>query len=119
MAHLDKLFVYKSGVRLMIKLMLMKLIIIVLLFMSQIRIAASQGNITYAEKLGYPKGAKVVIFHVDDAGMSYASNQGAKISIEKGIATSCSIMMTCPWSADMAKYAVAHPEMDAGLHLVL
>ncbi|MEX2593735.1 MAG: polysaccharide deacetylase family protein [Anditalea sp.] len=99
--------------------MTIKFIILGLLLMSQVRIAASQDNITYAEKLGYPKGSKVVIFHVDDAGMSYESNQGAKISIENGIATSCSIMMTCPWSADMAKYSIAHPEMDAGLHLVL
>ena len=78
-----------------------------------------QDKLTYAEKLGYPKGAKVVIFHVDDAGMSYESNQGTKLSIENGVASSCSIMMTCPWSADMAKYAIDHPEMDAGLHLVL
>lgn len=73
---------------------------------------------TYAEKLGWPKGAKVVILHVDDAGMSYESNQGAINSIEKGIATSCSIMMPTPWSASFAKYAIAH-SFDAGLHLTL
>lgn len=87
--------------------------------MAQIETGASQGSLTYAEQLGYPKGAKVVIFHVDDAGMSYESNQGAKHSIQDGVASSCSIMMTCPWAADMAKFAIDHPEMDAGLHLVL
>lgn len=74
---------------------------------------------TYAEKLGWPKGAKVVIFHVDDAGMSYSSNEGVKKSIQNGIATSCSIMMPCPWAASFAKYAIANPKMDAGLHLTL
>ena len=74
---------------------------------------------TYAEKLGWPKGSKVVILHVDDAGMSYASNQGAIQSMEKGVATSCSIMMPTPWAASMAKYIIAHPSMDAGLHLTL
>lgn len=74
---------------------------------------------TYAEMLGYPAGSKVVIFHVDDAGMSYESNQGTKTSIEQGIASSCSIMMPCPWAADMAKHAIEHPEFDAGLHLTL
>lgn len=74
---------------------------------------------TYAEKLGWPKGAKVIIFHVDDAGMSYSSNQGAIKSIENGIATSCSIMMPCPWAAAFTKYAVKNPKMDAGLHLTL
>ena len=33
---------------------------------------------TYAERLGFPKGAKVLILHVDDAGMSFDSNQGAE-----------------------------------------
>lgn len=74
---------------------------------------------TYAEKLGWPKGAKVIIFHVDDAGMSQYSNEGAKKSIQNGIATSCSIMMPCPWAASFAKYAVANPGLDAGLHLTL
>src|SRR5690554_4469703 len=95
-----------------------KFYFILIIVMAHIGKAVSQET-TYAEKLGYPTGSKVVIFHVDDAGMSYESNQGAKISIEQGIASSCSIMMPCPWAADMAKYAIEHPEMDAGLHLVL
>ena len=32
--------------------------------------AAQTTDSTYAEKLGYPKGARVLILHVDDAGMS-------------------------------------------------
>ena len=74
---------------------------------------------TYAEKLGWPKGSKVVILHVDDAGMSYESNKGAIQSMEKGVATSCSIMMPTPWAASFSKYIIAHPSMDAGLHLTL
>jgi predicted glycoside hydrolase/deacetylase ChbG (UPF0249 family) len=92
--------------------------LLILILMAYIGTTVSQET-SYAEKLGYPQGSKVVIFHVDDAGMSYESNQGTKISIEQGVASSCSIMMPCPWSADMAKYAIDHPEMDAGLHLVL
>jgi predicted glycoside hydrolase/deacetylase ChbG (UPF0249 family) len=78
-----------------------------------------QDSTTYAEKLGWPKHSKVVIFHVDDAGMSYPSNQGAINSIEKGVATSTSIMMPCPWAASFVKYVLAHPSVDAGLHLTL
>jgi predicted glycoside hydrolase/deacetylase ChbG (UPF0249 family) len=80
------------------------------------------GNVmaqTYAEKLGWPKGAKVVIFHVDDAGMSYSSNRGAIRSMEEGIATSTSIMMPCPWAASYVKYALKKGDVDAGLHLTL
>jgi hypothetical protein len=74
---------------------------------------------TYAEKLGWPKNAKVIILHVDDAGMSYSSNRGTIRSMEEGVATSCSIMMPTPWAASFTKYVIAHPGMDAGLHLTL
>ncbi len=79
---------------------------------------AQQGGSTYAERLGWPKGAKVIIFHVDDAGMSVNSNEGALNSIEKGVATSTSIMMPCSWAASFAKIAM-EKGLDAGLHLTL
>jgi hypothetical protein len=79
----------------------------------------AQGDKTFAEKLGFPKGAKVVIFHVDDVGMSYDSNKGAIEAIENGVANSCSIMMTCSWVPDFFQYLKTHPNTDAGLHLTL
>lgn len=74
---------------------------------------------TYAEKLGYPKGAKVVILHVDDVGMSYDSNMGAIKATEEGVATSMSVMMPCGWVPGFVHYLKNHPKMDAGLHLTL
>src|SRR5690606_25818816 len=74
---------------------------------------------TYAEKLGFPKGARVLIMHVDDVGMSWDSNQGAIESIEKGVATSLSIMMPTPWVPGFFHYMQKNPEVDAGLHLTL
>jgi chitin disaccharide deacetylase len=74
---------------------------------------------TYAEKLGYPKGSKVLIIHVDDVGMSYDSNEGAINAMTKGVATSCSVMMPCPWVPAYAHYLKEHPQTDAGLHLTL
>lgn len=74
---------------------------------------------TYAEKLGFPKGAKVLILHVDDAGMSFDSNQGVIQALEKGAANSFSVMMTCPWVPGIAHYIKEHPSVDAGLHLTL
>src|SRR5260221_13520735 len=74
---------------------------------------------TYAEKLGYPKGAKVVILHVDDAGMSYDSNEGVFQALTKGVATSTSVMMPCPWVPGFVHYLKQHPKLDAGLHLTL
>lgn len=74
---------------------------------------------TYAEKLGYPKGSKVLILHVDDVGMSFDSNEGAINAITKGVATSCSVMMPCPWVPAFVQYLKQHPGIDAGLHLTL
>jgi predicted glycoside hydrolase/deacetylase ChbG (UPF0249 family) len=78
---------------------------------------ANAQEVTYAERLGWPSGTKVVIFHVDDVGMSHNSNMGAIKSVEDGIATSLSIMMPCSWVPEYAAYLKEHPHTDAGLHL--
>ena len=80
---------------------------------------AQASDTTYAERLGYPKGAKVLILHVDDAGMSYASNAGAEMALTKGASTSVSVMMPCSWVPGFVEFLKSHPEIDAGLHLTL
>ncbi len=80
---------------------------------------AQNNDSTYAEKLGYPKTARVLILHVDDAGMSFDSNEGAINAITKGVATSVSVMMPCPWVPAFVHYIKTHPGIDAGLHLTL
>lgn len=82
-------------------------------------IIAAQPPATYAERLGFPKGAKVLILHVDDAGMSFDSNEGAINAMTKGVANSVSVMMPCPWVPAFVRFLKAHPETDAGLHLTL
>ena len=74
---------------------------------------------TYAERLGHTKGARVLILHVDDVGMSFDSNQGAIEAMTKGVATSCSVMMPCPWVPAYVHYLKQNPQTDAGLHLTL
>ncbi len=74
---------------------------------------------TYAERLGWPSGTRAVIFHVDDAGMSYDSNLGTTRAIDQGVATSTSVMMPCPWVPQFAAYVKEHPQIDAGIHLTL
>ncbi|HEX8038847.1 MAG TPA: polysaccharide deacetylase family protein [Chryseosolibacter sp.] len=96
--------------------MLRRLLIILLTF------ASLRGNCqdpTYAERLGFPKGSRVLILHVDDVGMSWDSNQGAIQATEKGVATSMSVMMPCPWVPGFVHYLKEHPQTDAGLHLTL
>ena len=81
--------------------------------------ASGQETKTYAEKLGWPKGARVLILHVDDAGMSHESDEGVEKAISEGVSTSTSVMMPCPWVPEIVKFIKEHPGFDAGLHLTL
>lgn len=82
-------------------------------------LSAQSLDSTYADRLGFPKGARVLILHVDDAGMSFDSNMGAEEALTKGVSTSTSVMMTCPWVPGFVEFLKSHPEIDAGLHLTL
>jgi predicted glycoside hydrolase/deacetylase ChbG (UPF0249 family) len=95
----------------------MRFVLLNFIFLLTINVSAQDS--TYAERLGFPRGARVVILHVDDVGMSYDSNKGAIEAMEKGVANSCSIMMPCPWVPQYAHYLAQHPGIDAGLHLTL
>jgi chitin disaccharide deacetylase len=66
------------------------------LFIPLLLHAQAQTDSTYSEPLGLPKGSRVLIIHVDDAGMSLESNEGAIAALTRGAATSVSVMMPCP-----------------------
>ncbi len=91
----------------------------VFIFLTFIFLRGNCQDLTYAERLGFPKGSRVLILHVDDVGMSWDSNQGAIQATEKGVATSMSVMMPCAWVPGFVHYLKEHPDTDAGLHLTL
>ena len=79
----------------------------------------SQGPKTFAERLGYPSDKKIIILHIDDAGMSFDSNEGAYEALTKGVSNSVSVMMPCPWVPDFLGRLKESPGLDVGLHITL
>jgi len=74
---------------------------------------------TIAERLGYPRDSKLLIIHADDLAVAHSEDAASFDALDKGAATSASIMVPCPWLTEVADYAKKHPEADLGLHLTL
>ena len=98
--------------------MTMKNQIVILLFCFFASSISAQTK-TIAERLGYPKDARLVIIHADDLGVSHSENAASIAAMEKGCVSSASIMVPCPWFPEIAAYAQSNPAADLGLHITL
>jgi predicted glycoside hydrolase/deacetylase ChbG (UPF0249 family) len=74
---------------------------------------------TWAEKLGWPAGKKVIMLHADDIGMCPEANMAAKDQLTKGEIQSAAVMIPCPNAEEFITWAKENPAMDVGLHLTL
>ena len=74
---------------------------------------------TWAEKLGFPPGTRVLIFHADDMGMADEANEATIFLLENGLIQSAAAMAPCPAYEGAIEWAIANPDSDVGIHLTL
>ena len=87
----------------------------------EVLVAQDSGGVneTWAEKLGYPSGKRVVILHADDVGMCEEATVSAKRYLENDYIQSAAAMPPCPNFEESIQWAKANPQEDVGLHLTL
>ena len=74
---------------------------------------------TWAERLGWPAGKKVIMLHADDIGMCPEANTAAEKQLTEGVIQSAAVMIPCPNAEEFITWAKDNPAMDVGLHLTL
>jgi predicted glycoside hydrolase/deacetylase ChbG (UPF0249 family) len=97
----------------------MKRLLFFIILLAPAIISMAQEKKNLAEKLGYPKDAKLLIIHGDDIGLSHSTNVAYARAFEEGALTTGSVMVPCPWFPEAADYFRTHPGLDIGVHLTL
>ena len=71
------------------------------------------------ERLGYPRGSRLLILHFDDLGVARSENRAAWAARDSGLVVSGSVIVPGRYFQDVAAYARAHPDFDLGIHVAL
>ncbi len=72
---------------------------------------------SFADSLGLPRNARIVIAHQDDVGMCHGANVAFTRLAGGGFITCGSVMVPCPWFREVVALAEADPDLDIGVHL--
>ena len=71
---------------------------------------------TLNERLSRPADRRMVIVNCDDIGSSHAANLASLEAMERGIASSATLMVPCPWALEAVELFRGK---DVGVHLTL
>lgn len=66
-----------------------------------------------------PSPLREIVIHQDDVASSHGANLAFMDLFARGICTSGSVMVPCPWFPEIAAFARTRPELDLGVHLTL
>jgi predicted glycoside hydrolase/deacetylase ChbG (UPF0249 family) len=69
-----------------------------------------------SEQLGYGPDERLLIINCDDLGSSHAANVATYEAMTRGIASSATLMVPCPWAYEAVRMFAG---MDIGVHLTL
>lgn len=67
----------------------------------------------------YADAPRALVIHQDDVGMTHGSNMAFRELSARGVVSSGSVMVPCPWFPETLAVAAADPRLDLGVHLTL
>jgi len=67
----------------------------------------------------YAVGARTVVIHEDDIGMTHGANVAFRELAARGVCSAGSVMAPCPWFPEVLEMAAENPALDLGVHLTL
>lgn len=72
---------------------------------------------TLVERLGFPRGTRVLLINADDGGLLHAENVATMEALRGPLVGSATVMTPAPWFVELATFARANPQLDFGVHL--
>lgn len=78
-----------------------------------------QATETWAERLGYPSGQRVLMLYGIEMGTAFEMNKATAELLESGALQAAGAIAPAPWFAHAARFSRENPQFDVGLSLTL
>jgi chitin disaccharide deacetylase len=72
-----------------------------------------------AERLGYPKDARLLLIQGEDLGMAHSVDNATLEALDKGWITTANVLVPGPWFPEVVRWSRSHPNTDLGVQLDL